>query len=84
MVEDPDSAALINLLPDIVDAARSAAHSIAPAAGWFDRGGRAHRAVNVVDDWTDDDRQSFADSLIVVLRSADEFDERLEVGSTDL
>jgi hypothetical protein len=31
LVEDPDSAALINLLPDIVDAARSAARAIATA-----------------------------------------------------
>jgi hypothetical protein len=77
LVEDPDSAALINLLPDIVDAARSAASSIAPAAGLFDRSGRTDEAVDVVRNWTDDDRQAFADNLIVVLKNADEFDARL-------
>jgi hypothetical protein len=76
LVEDPDSAELINLLPDIVDAARSAARSIAPASGWFDRT-RTHEAVEVARGRTDDDRQSFLDSLIVVLRNADEFDKRL-------
>src|SRR5262245_49022748 len=77
LVEDPDSAALINLLPDIVDAARSAARSIAPAAGRFDQTRRTDEAVEVVRDWTDDDRQAFADNLIVVLKNADEFDARL-------
>jgi hypothetical protein len=77
LVEDPDSAGLINLLPDIVDAARSAASSIAPAPGRFDRPSRAYEAVDVVRGWTADDRQSFADSLIVVLGNADEFDEGL-------
>jgi len=76
LFEDPDSAELINLLPDIVDAARSAARSIAPASGWFDRT-RTHEAMDVARGWTDDDRQSFLDSLIVVLRNADEFDKRL-------
>src|SRR5262245_50768460 len=77
LVEDPDSAALINLLPDIVDAARSAARSIAPTARWFDRASRTDEAVDVVRDWTDSDRRAFADDLIVVLRNADEFDARL-------
>src|SRR5262245_22182263 len=77
LVEDPDSAALINFLPDIVDAARSAARSIAPTAGWFDRDRRADEAVDVVRHWTDDDRQAFKDDLIVVLKSAAEFDARL-------
>jgi hypothetical protein len=77
LVEDPDSAELINLLPDIVDAARSAARSIAPAPGRLERAGRADEAADVVRGWTDDDRQSFADSLIVVLKNADEFDKRL-------
>ena len=62
LVEDPDSAGLINLLPDIVDGARSAASAIAPAPGRFDRRSRADEAVDVVRGWTDDDRQSFADS----------------------
>jgi hypothetical protein len=74
LVEDPDSAALINLLPDIVDAARSAARSIAPRTGSFDRTSRTDEAADVVRGWTDDDRQAFADNLIVVLRNADEFD----------
>ena len=34
LIEDPESAALLNLLPDIVDSARSATDTIAPAAGW--------------------------------------------------
>jgi len=63
-------------LPDIVDAARSAAGSIAPAAGWLDRTSRAE-SVEVVRGWTDDDRQAFKDDLIVVLKSAAEFDARL-------
>jgi hypothetical protein len=37
LIEDPESAELLNLLPDIVDSARSAADTIAPAAGRFDR-----------------------------------------------
>jgi hypothetical protein len=77
LVEDPDSAALINLLPDIVDAARSAARSVAPAAGWFDRASRTDEAVDVVRGWTDDDRQAFADDLLVVLKNVAEFDARL-------
>jgi hypothetical protein len=77
LVEDPDSAALINLLPDIVDAARSAARSIAPTAGWFERTGRTDEAADVGQDWTDDDRLAFADDLIVVLKNAAEFDARL-------
>jgi hypothetical protein len=36
LVEDPDSAELLNLLPDIVDSARSAAQAIGPAGGWTD------------------------------------------------
>jgi hypothetical protein len=70
LVEDPDSAALINLLPDIVDAARSAADSIAPRA---ERSRRQVAAVDEADGWTDDDRRSFADDLLVVLKCADEF-----------
>jgi hypothetical protein len=77
LVEDPDSAALINLLPDIVDAARSSARSIAPAAGWLDRTSRPDEVADVVRDWTEDDRQAFADNLVVVLKNADEFDARL-------
>jgi hypothetical protein len=38
LVEDPDSAELLNLLPDIVDAARSAAQAIDPAPGWSEEG----------------------------------------------
>jgi hypothetical protein len=37
LVEDPDSAELLNLLPDVVDSARCAAQEIAPALGWLDR-----------------------------------------------
>ena len=70
LVEDPDSAALLNLLPDIVDAARSAADSIAPRA---ESSRRQVAATDEAEDWTDDDRRSFADDLLVVLESGDEF-----------
>ncbi|MGH3038558.1 MAG: hypothetical protein ACRDLZ_04010, partial [Gaiellaceae bacterium] len=60
LVEDPDSAELINLLPDIVDSARVAAGAIEPAQAR-----------------TDADRQLFADSLLDVLKNADELDRRL-------
>jgi len=36
LVEDPDSAELLNLLPDVVDSARSVAQAIVPVRGWLD------------------------------------------------
>ena len=63
LVEDPDSAELLNMLPDIVDSARSAADTILPLDA--SRG------------WTDSDRQVFKDSLLDVLKSADEFRRRV-------
>jgi hypothetical protein len=62
LVESPDSAELINLLPDIIDAARSAASAVAPGEA---------------PPWADDERQAFADNVLVVLGNADEFAERL-------
>src|SRR5262245_48560347 len=61
LIEDPDSAELLNLLPDIVDSARSAADAIVPPASRFDR---------VVA------RTPFKDSLLGVLKHADEFRRR--------
>jgi hypothetical protein len=70
LVEDPEAAELINLLPDIVDSTRSAAQAIAPAPRWLDRGG-----------WTHDDRQLFKDSLLDILKNVDEFDRRLSLSA---
>jgi hypothetical protein len=60
LVEDPDSAELINFLPDIVDSARAAADALEPERAW-----------------TNAERQLFRDSLLDVLKKADEFDRRL-------
>jgi hypothetical protein len=68
LVEDPESAELINLLPDIVDSARSAADAIAPAASWFDRAVGRDETVGVARGSTDEDRRLFEDSLLVVLK----------------
>jgi hypothetical protein len=76
-VEDPESAELINLLPDIVDSARSAANAIAPAASWSDRARGKDETVDIVRGWTNHDRQLFKDSLLDFLKNADEFDRRL-------
>jgi predicted Fe-S protein YdhL (DUF1289 family) len=59
LIEDPESAELLNLLPDIVDSARAAADTVAPAAATADR-----------------DRQLLKDSLLEILRNADEFQRR--------
>jgi hypothetical protein len=75
-VEDPDSAELLNLLPDIVDSARSAAQAIAPAAGWLDRV-RGREETETVGGWTEEGRQRFKDSLLEILKNVDEFDRRL-------
>ena len=63
LVEDPESAELINLLPDIVDSARSVADTITPAAGWFDP---AHR-----------EARQLRDNLVEILQKADEFQRRV-------
>jgi hypothetical protein len=76
LVEDPDSAELLNLLPDIVDSARSAAQAIAPAAGWLDRV-RGREETETVGGWTEEGRQRFRDSLLEILKNVDEFDRRL-------
>ena len=77
LIEDPESAELLNLLPDIVDSARSAADTIAPAAGRFDRARRQDETVDATRGWTDVERQLFKDSLLEVLKHADEFDTRM-------
>jgi hypothetical protein len=76
LVEDPDSAELLNLLPDIVDSARSAAQEIAPASSWLDRvpGREETEAVTA---WTEDGRRRFKDSLLEILKNVAEFDRRL-------
>lgn len=76
LVEDPDSAELLNLLPDIVDSARSAAQELAPAPGWVDRV-RGVEETEAVGGWTDEGRQRFKDSLLEILKHVDEFDRRL-------
>jgi hypothetical protein len=58
LIEDPDSAELLNLLPDIVDSARSAADTIAPGTDGFGDGA---------------DGTPFGDSLLEILRHADQF-----------
>ena len=61
LIEDPESAELINLLPEIVDSARAAADTVAPPAGGL--GGADHpRPLN--------------ESLLEVLKHADEFQRR--------
>jgi hypothetical protein len=59
LIEDPESAELLNLLPDIVDSARAAADTIAHADATADR-----------------DRQVLKDSLLEILRNADDFQRR--------
>jgi len=76
LVEDPDSAGLLNLLPDIVDSARSAAEAIVPASGRLDDVGEAETGIRE-GGWTENDRRRFKDSLLEILRSVDEFDRRL-------
>ena len=58
LIEDPDSAELLNLLPDIVDSARAAADTIAPAPSPFGEGAAI---------------APFQDSLLEILRHVDEF-----------
>jgi len=77
LIEDPESAELLNLLPDIVESARSAADTIAPAAGWLDRARRTHEVDGTTSGLTDGDRQVFKNSLIDILRNADEFQRRV-------
>ena len=76
LVEDPDSAELLNLLPDIVDSARSAAQAIAPASGWLDRV-RGREETETAGGWTEQGRQRFKGSLLEILKNVDEFDRRL-------
>ena len=77
LVEDPDSAELLNLLPDVVDSARSAAGMIAPAPSWLDRAAPQDETVTTTRGWTEDERQRFRDSLVEILENADEFQRRV-------
>jgi hypothetical protein len=81
LVEDPDSAEVLNLLPDIVDSARSAAQAVAPAVDWLDRARGKQETTGPGGDWTEDDRQRFTSCLLEILRKGDEFDRRLLSGA---
>lgn len=76
LVEDPDSAELLNLLPDIVDSARSAAQEIAPTVGWLDRI-HGTEEIGTGAAWTKESRRRFKDSLLEILTNVAEFDRRL-------
>lgn len=76
LVEDPDSAELLNLLPDIVDSARAAAQQIAPASGRLDRV-RGRDQTQTDAGWTQEGRQRFKVSLLEILKNVAEFDRRL-------
>jgi len=71
LIEDPESAELLNLLPEIVDSARYAGDTIAPAPDRFDGAGRKDEALD------DARRRTFTDSVLEVMRHADEFRQRL-------
>jgi hypothetical protein len=77
LVESPDSAELLNLLPDIVDAARSAAEAIVPASGRLHRVRGREETGMPVGGWTEDDRRRFRDSLLEILRNEGKFDQPL-------
>jgi hypothetical protein len=77
LVEDPDSAELLNLLPDIVDSARATAQAIVPAVDWLDRARGTEETGRPAAAWTDDDRQRFKSSLLEILKRVDEFDRRV-------
>ena len=76
LVEDPDSAELLNLLPDVVDSTRSVAQAIAPAPRWLDPVGEKEPGAGLGTASTDDDRQRFRDCLLEILRNVREFDRR--------
>jgi hypothetical protein len=77
LVESPDSAELLNLLPDIVDAARSAAQAIVPASGRLHPVRGREETGTPVGGWTENDRLRFKDSLLEILRNEGKFDQRL-------
>jgi hypothetical protein len=77
LIEDSESAELINLLPEIVDSARAAADTIAPQTGRFDPAGRTAETAGATRGWTDGKRELFRDSLLEVLRHADDFQTRV-------
>lgn len=63
LIEDPESAELLNLLPDIVDSARAAADTISPKTGLFDARPKGDLP--------------FKDSLLEILRNAEAFERRV-------
>ena len=71
LIEDPDSAELLNLLPDIVDSARNAADTIAPATGRLDRPGQKDEALDATGG------QLFRNNVLEVLKHTDEFHTRV-------
>ena len=77
LVESSDSAELLNLLPDIVDAARSAAEAIVPGSGALEPVRGQHETASPEWVWTEADRQRFKHSLLEILRNEHEFDRRL-------
>jgi hypothetical protein len=76
LVEDPDSAEAVNLLPDIVDSARSAGQAVAPASGWLDLV-RGRDETETVGGWTEESRQRFRESLLEILKDVGEFERRV-------
>jgi hypothetical protein len=76
LVEDPQSAELLNLLPDVVDSARSAAQAIAPVSGWLDPSRTKQDKGGIESDRTGDGRQRFEESVLEILRKVREFDRR--------
>jgi hypothetical protein len=76
LVEDPDSAELLNLLPDVVDSTRFVAQAIVPVAGWSDPAGGKVDAGTSPRGLTEEDRQRFRDCLREILRNVREFDRR--------
>jgi hypothetical protein len=74
LVEDSHSAGLLNLLPDVVDSARSAAQAISPAPRWADAPTDTDAAVS--DGWDEDARQRFKDGVLEVLEKVGEFDRK--------
>ena len=74
LVEDPDGAELINLLPDIVDSSRAAAEAISPTPGVLARMRGKEATASLAPPWTESARLRFKRSLLEILRNPDEFD----------
>jgi hypothetical protein len=76
LVEDAHSAELLNLLPDVVDSARSAAEVIAPAPAWREPVHEQDGTGSAADGWTEEGRKRFEDSLLEILKNVVEFDRK--------